>query len=73
MIVLLIAAGTIGVGVFVYLILRRQKKHWQQGYIMIGNFKPKETKPKEDYPIYKPPSQEERGEDEIIMPPGMFD
>ena len=52
-------------------IFRKRKKHWQQGYIMVGNFKSKE-KPKEDYPIYHPP-QEEKNEDEIIMPPGMFD
>ncbi|MCD6575630.1 MAG: LPXTG cell wall anchor domain-containing protein [Nanoarchaeota archaeon] len=73
MAVLLIAAGAIGIGAVIYLFLRRRKKHWQQGYIMIGNFKPRETKPKEDYPIYQPPSQEEKSEDEIIMPPGMFD
>ena len=65
-----IISATVAI-VALFLILRKRKKHWQDGYILLGNTKLKE-KPKKDYPIYHP-SQEEKSEDDIIIPPGMFD
>lgn len=63
----------ISIAVAVYFILKRKNKHWQQGYIMINNFKPQKESKNSDYPLYNPPQKEEETSNDIIMPPGMFD
>jgi hypothetical protein len=58
------------------LVFKKRKKHWQQGYIMVGNFKQDKStqnKHQEDYPLYQPPQEEKQEGVDIIMPPGMFD
>jgi len=65
------AAIVVTLVVLLFLLRRKRKKHWQEGYILIGNVKSKE-KPNENYPTHAP-KLEENNDENIIMPPGMFD